>query len=153
MYSKQETSQLRQDFWTTFGQYMNPLLSAEGEKINWVNYKTGEKNIAFRMNADNQKAISSIELNHKDRDIQHIYFDQFLQFKELLHQTLEEEWIWHLHVHDEHGRVISRIFQELSGVSIFKKEDWPRLISFFKQRIMALDEFWNEVKYAFEMLR
>jgi hypothetical protein len=153
MYSKQQTSQLRHEFWTTFGQYMSPILSAEGEKINWINYKTGEKNISFRMHADNKKATIAIELNHKDKEIQQIYFEQFLQFKDLFNQTMNEEWSWQLHTYDEHGKFISRISKEITGLSIFKKEDWPELISFFKPHIIALDEFWSLIKYSFEMLR
>lgn len=153
MYSKHEASQLKQEFWTTFGQYMSPILSAEGEKVNWVNYKTGEKNISFRMDADNKKAIIAIELTHKDKEIQHIYFEQFLQFKTLFNDATKEEWTWQLHTYDEHGKLISKIFTETTGVSIFQKQDWPGLISFFKPRLIALDEFWSQVKYAFETLR
>jgi hypothetical protein len=153
MYSKQEASQLRQEFWTTFGQYMNPIVSAEGEKINWINYKTGEKNISFRMHADNKNAVIAIELNHKDKDIQQIYFEQFLQFKNLLHEITSEEWNWQLYTHDEHGKIISKIFIEKAGLSIFQKQDWPELITFFKPSIIALDEFWSQTKYAFESLR
>ncbi len=40
----------------------------------------------------------------------------------------------------------------LNGVSIFNKEDWPQLISFFKQRIIALDQFWSTARYGFEAL-
>lgn len=133
--------------------YMSPVLSAEGEKISWINYKTGEKNISFRMHADNRKAIIEIELSHKDADIQQIYFEQLLQFKTLLQDATGEEWNWQLHGFDENGRTISRIYTEKAGWSIFRKEDWPELISFFKPRIIALDEFWSSVKYAFEMLR
>lgn len=153
MYSIQEASRLRHEFWTTFGQYMNPILSAEGEKINWINYKTGEKNISFRMHADNKKAIIAVELNHKDKDIQQIYFEQFLQFKNLFDDAVNEEWNWQLHTYDEHGKIISRIYKQKTGASIFQKQDWPALISFFKPRIIALDEFWSQVKYAFESLR
>lgn len=153
MYSKQEASQLRQEFWTTFGQYMSPILSAEVEKVNWVNYKTGEKNISFRMHADNKKASISIVLNHTDKEIQQLYFEQFLQFKNIFDDAVNEEWTWQLHAYDEHGKLVSRIFNEKTGVSIFQKQDWPELISFFKPRIIALDEFWSQVKYSFEMLR
>jgi hypothetical protein len=153
MYSKQEASQLRQEFWTAFGQYMSPILSSEGEKTNWINYKTEEKDIYFRMNADNKKASIGIELTHKDEGIQALYFEQFQQLKNLLHDALQEEWTWLLHTYNEHGRHISRIYTEISGVSVFKREDWPQLISFFKPRIIALDEFWSTAKHAFEAMR
>jgi len=153
MYSKQQASELRQAFWTTFGQYMAPVQSTEGEKVNWINYKTGEKNIHFRMQADNKKASVAIEITHADLGIQQLYFEQFAELKNILHNTIGEEWNWVLHTTDTNGKTISRIFTELTNVSIFKREDWPILISFFKARIIALDEFWSNIKYAFEALR
>ena len=132
---------------------MTPVLSAEGEKISWMNYKTGEKNIFFRLHADNKNASIAIELTHNDAGIQQLYFEQFLQLKKLLEDAAGEEWIWQLHTTDDYGKTISRIYTELQDVSIFKREDWPKLISFFKPRIVALDEFWSNVKYAFEAMR
>lgn len=153
MYSKQEASQLRQQFWTAFGQYMLPVTSAEGEKTNWTNYKTGEKDIYFRMNADNKKAWIAIELTHKDAGVQSLLFDQFKQLQPLLQAALKENWTWHLHTLDEQERTVSRVFTELHNVNLFNKNDWPELISFFKPRIVALDEFWSTAKYVFEALR
>lgn len=132
---------------------MSPVLSSEGEKVNWVNYKTGEKDIYFRMYADNKKASIGIELTHKDIQIQHLYFEQFKELKQIMSDILGEEWTWLLHTHDENGKIVSRIYTEEKNVSIFDKNSWPALISFLKPRIIALDEFWNNVKYAFEALR
>ncbi|MGZ3881875.1 MAG: DUF4268 domain-containing protein, partial [Flavisolibacter sp.] len=95
----------------------------------------------------------AIELSHKDKEVQQLYFEQFLQFKNLFDATINETWNWQLHGHDEHGKIVSRIYTEKAGVSIFQKTDWPELISFFKPRIIALDEYWSSVKYAFESLR
>ena len=90
MYSRQEASQLRKEFWTAFGQYMQPILSAEGEKVNWINYKTGEKHIYFRMQVDNKKAFIGIELSHPDAGVQQLYFEQFLELKRfLISETME----------------------------------------------------------------
>ena len=153
MYSKQQASQLRQQFWTAFGQYMLPVLSCEEEKINWINYRTGEKDIYFRMHADNKKAAVAIELTHKDEGLRGLYFEQFLELKNLLHDTLQEEWIWQSNISDNNGKFISRIYTELNHVSVFNKNDWPALISFFKPRIIALDAFWSSVKPVFEAMR
>jgi hypothetical protein len=153
MYSRQQASQLRQQFWTTFGQYMTPVLSAEGEKINWINYKTGEKDIYFKMQADNKAASIAIEITHKDAGIQQLYFEQFAELKKIIENLIEEEWIWQLHTTNEKGKLISRIYKEINNVNVFKKEEWPLLISFFKPRIIALDEFWSSAKYGFEALR
>jgi len=152
MYSKQEASQLRKEFWTVFGQYMQPVLSSDGEKINWINFKTGVKDVFFKMNADNKKASIDIELHHADSGIRQLYYEQFVELKNFLHAQLDEEWTWMDESLDEHGKHMSRIYSEVSGVSIFKREDWPKLISFFKQRIIALDEFWSVAKHQFDAL-
>lgn len=153
MYSKEQATQLKQTFWTVFGQYMAPCLSSEGMKVNWVNYKTGLKHVFFRMHADNKKGSIGIELTHPDPDIQEIYFEQFLELKDLLHEYVGEEWEWLLHTSDPYGKVISKIHIELPGVSVFKKDDWPALISFFKPRMIALDDFWSGAQYSFDALR
>jgi len=41
----------------------------------------------------------------------------------------------------------------LPDVNIFKQEDWPKLISFFKPRIIALDEFWSDAQDSFDLFR
>ena len=153
MYSKDEASQLKQEFWTAFGQYMSPVLSAEGLRANWVNYKTGLKHVYFRMNADKRNASIAIEMAHPDAGIQELFFEQFKEYKNILHDTLGETWDWDLHATDESGKTISRIYTQLNGVNIFNKNDWPALISFFKPRMIALDEFWSDVKYGFDALK
>ena len=153
MYTRQEASQLKQAFWTTFGQYMAPVLSAEGEKINWVNYKTGEKGISFRLEADNKEASAFIELNDPDPGMQQLYFEQFEQLSHLFNAEMGPRWTWNLHMNNEYGKIVSRIGCNMLGISVLNKEDWPQLISFFKEKITALDAFWSQVKYSFEALR
>ena len=105
------------------------------------------------MDADKRKASIAIEITHADEGIQELFFEQFVELKNVLNGYLAEEWEWELHSSDENGKIISRIFKELNGVSVFKQDDWPALISFFKPRILKLDEFWNDAKYAFDSLK
>jgi hypothetical protein len=153
VYSKAEITQLRQAFWTAFGQYMAPVPSAEGESTNWINYKTGLRHVYFRMQADNRRASISIDLTHPDAGIRELFWEQFLELKALLQEALGEEWTWEANATDAHGLALSRIYKELSPVNLFSKDDWPALISFFKPRIMALDAFWADAQYSFEALK
>jgi len=150
MYSKHEASLMNQAFWTALGQYMSPVLSAEGEKVNWINYKTGEKNIRFAMHADQQYAKMGIELSHKDAAQQNEYFEKFIQLKKRLEEATGERWQWQAPTVDQFGKTISMIYTTLQNVSVFNRDDWPLIISFFKTRIIALDKFWSENKFAFE---
>lgn len=150
MFSREEASRIRHEFWTTFGRYMSPILSAEGLKTNWVNYHTRLKDVYFRMDAGKKSAMISISLEHNDPELQQLYFEQFLEMKDMLHATLGEEWEWQLHAQVD-GKIITRIFKILPEVSVFNKEDWPDLISFFKPRIIALDSFWENARWGFQV--
>lgn len=151
MFTRQEASRIKEEFWTTFGRYMSPVPSAEGMKINWVNYHTGLKDVYFRMDAGKKSAAISISLEHADAEMQQLLFDQFLEMKEMLHATLGEEWAWRLHAKTAEGKVVTRISRELEGVSVYNRDDWPALISFFKPRIIALDIFWENARWGFQM--
>ena len=150
MFSRKETAELRKEFWTALGQYLSPILSAEGEKINWINYKTGLKGLHFKMNAVDKTAVISVEINHPDLLQQQIIFEKFQEAKNIFYDSLKEEWNWTLHAPTEHGKTVSKIYKQIEGFSLMQKEHWPELISFFKPRIIALDEFWSNVKYSFD---
>lgn len=153
MYSKEEASRLRKEFWTTFGHYMSPQRSAEGLKTNWLNYKTGLKHVYFRLDAGKDHASVAIEITHSDAGLRELYFEQFLELKSLFKGYLKEDWVWDLHTSDESGKTLSRVYIALDKVNVFNKNDWPALISFFKPRVIALDEFWNDAKYSFDSLK
>jgi hypothetical protein len=153
MYTRGEASRIKQEFWTTLGRYLTPIPSSEGGHVNWINYHTHIKDVYFRMRADSKSASIAISIEHSDASIRELYFDQFLEFKILLHEHLGEEWQWHREETDESGRLVSRISRELQNVSILNKDDWPALITFFKPRIIALDGFWENARYSFESLR
>ncbi|MBL7739464.1 MAG: DUF4268 domain-containing protein [Chitinophagaceae bacterium] len=150
MYTRQEISQIRKKFWTSFGQYMRPVAGADGEKKNWLNYKTGIRHIYFRMDAGTNAASVTIELRHTDSALRVHYFEQLLSMKNVLEQMTGEAWDWQLQTTDENGNVISRISKIVEGVNIFKEADWPRIISFLKPRMIALDKFWSLAKDILE---
>jgi len=149
MYSKEQISKLKTQFWTNFGQYMKPVPGASGLPVNWINYKTGIRHIHFKMDADNTKAVIAIEISHPQSAQRSHYYNQFLSLKKLLTTTTEFNWQWNETLQKDH-RIISSISQQLDGVNILNQADWPAIISFLKPRIIALDAFWELVKDGFE---
>lgn len=150
MFTKQEASALRQQFWTNFGQYLAPIPDALGNKINWVNYKTGIRHIHFKMDVTDQAYIA-IEIAHNDQEKAKIYFDHLKSVKSLFEQELGEGWNWEADI-TINEKEISRIYVVLKDVNIFRKSDWPMIISFLKSRIISLDKFWSAQKEVVEML-
>jgi hypothetical protein len=152
MYSKEEATQLRQQFWITFGKYMKPIPSAGGLPINWVNYKTGVKHVWFKMNAEQHKASISIVFSHPDRELQLLYFEQLTAFKNLFKEAVNEEWEWNAEAKNEFGVTQCQVSMSMDNCSIYNQQNWPSLISFLKPRLIALDQFWEDVKPIFEEL-
>ncbi len=153
MFSREEASQIRRAFWTSFGQYMRPIPSAEGLRVNWINYKTGFKGLNFKMEVDKKSAWISIQLSQKDEDLRDLFYEQLLELRSFLHSSLGEEWTWEQTTFNSLGQPIALVSTTLEGVNIFRESDWPAIISFLKPRLIALDEFWSMAKDHFEPLK
>jgi len=153
LYSKEEAYQKKKDFWISYGSYMKLQLNAEGESINWINYKTGVKGIYFRTNVERKHAEVMIMIDHPDPDFRQMIWEQFEEYEIVLHSYIGEDWIWNARDFDEEGKEISSIKITLDRVSIFRDEDWPTIISFLKERMKNLDEFWVDHKESFEIFQ
>ncbi|SHN18225.1 protein of unknown function [Cyclobacterium lianum] len=152
MYTKQEVSRSKQEFWTAFGWYMKPVPSAEGIPVNWKNYKTGIPHLYFRMQAERDFAAVSVVIQHPDPGIGELLFEQLLALKPLLENELQETWAWLPVECTAQGKAIYRVERKLEEVNVLEKESWPEIISFLKPRIIALDAFWSNARYGFEGL-
>ena len=147
MFTKEEASKLKSEFWTTLGQYLKPVPSVDGEKVNWINYKTGVKGIQYKMNAEKNYAFAGVDiLGTEDRR------NQLLQVFETLSEQLSPNLIWVQDAETDSGELVHRLYNDAEEISIFRKADWPELISFFKENIIAFDKFWVENKFIFETL-
>ncbi len=143
-------SQISGEFWTVFGKYMAPVLSAEGEKINWINYKTGVKNLRFNMQVYNNSVLIAIEIDHADILVQQQQFEQLSNFKKQFQFICGSQWQWEEVVVKAENRNCHRVKNTLENVSILNQSQWPEIISFFKTNLILLDEFWSNFKFAFE---
>jgi hypothetical protein len=145
MYSQQEISKQKQTFWTAFGKYMQPILSAEGLPVTWINYKTGVSGLSFKMDADDKRVSIAIVISSSDPSRQQALYNRLSQMKQILGEALEEkDWIWQAGT--------GTVSKQLKEVSIHRQEDWPAMISFLKPRIIALDAFWSMGRYGFDEL-
>lgn len=106
MFKSEEASRIRQEFWTAIGRYMTHVPSAEGMKINWINYRTSIKDVYFRMNVNQNSAMIYIAMEHSDPGLRELHFQEL---KKLLHAELDEEWEWQSQTYVKKDKVISRI--------------------------------------------
>lgn len=105
------------------------------------------------MDAEKKHASIAIEIAHPDAGLRDLLFEQFQEFKLLLENALNEQWEWLPNTTNEYGKEVTRIELVLPNVSVYNQQQWPDIIAFLKPRIIALDEFWTDVKPVFEGLK
>lgn len=130
---------------------MAPVPSCWGTKTNWINYKTGVKDLYLKMDATGKTTRIGIEITHKDQGLRDLFYEQLQEFKLLIEQAMNEEWIWDQNMFNESGKSISRIYIEIHG-NIFVKDEWGEMFSFLKKRLIAFDDFWSDAKDVFKAL-
>lgn len=151
MWSKEESRNRKKRFFTAFGVYMKKHKDEYGGRIRWVNYRTGVNAVKFRIEADNKNAFVCIDVINKDKGIREVFFEQFIEFKNVLKATMTE-LIWEPSMYLQNGEEISRIYTVLEGKSINNEADWGDIFRFFEHNLIALHNFWDLSQDVFKDL-
>jgi Domain of unknown function (DUF4268) len=152
MLGKEEIKELRQEFWGRLEGQMDKLRNPQGTKVAWLNYRTGIRDLYFRMEADSEGARICIDLQFKDKGVREIYFQQFEAFKVLLDEKLKGLQ-WNSDWEHWNGKQIARLFLEKVDCQLENKQDWDKMHLFLKLNFVKLDEFWNEFGEVFKTLK
>ena len=148
MFSRDEAKALNERFYTLFGTYMRRHQPQAEEARQWLNYRTGVKNIFFRVEATGKAALASIDLQHPDEGVRQLFYEQFQEFQKAL-ESHTGPLIWDQAYSLNNGRVISRIYQKQEGISLYREEDWHQIFPFFEKYLLGFDAFWADFREAF----
>ena len=149
MRGKDETRQLHQEFYNGLGQRMKRHRSADGSRVRWTTYRTGLRDVYFRLEADGRVARVCIDLQHKDAGIRELFFEQFQELRLLLEDALGPGAEWEERHFLNSGKEIARIGVTLGGLNIYDRMHWSKLWDFFEEKLLALDAFWVDVREVF----
>lgn len=134
MFSKQEAQQLKTEFWTAFGKSF---------PRKWILYDTKIKDFSFKFSADNKKAEVSLDIEMKDELYRDAYFEKIQSLDEMLKDYIGD-FRMDAEYQMENGKVMSRIWTELSGVSVYNKDTWSTIFRFFVEKMDGFEEFYRE---------
>jgi len=135
MYSKQESQQLKREFWVTF---------AEKYPRKWVLYDTKIKDFSFKFYVDNKKAQVLIDIEHRNDDKRIAYFEKLEALKNILEEEFITDLVFEKNYTLESGKTISRIWVEKSGVGFSNRNNWETIFDFFFEKMNALEMFYLE---------
>lgn len=146
MLSKQELKDRNTAFWNEFKSFMSGHRSSNGRKVNWLNYPTDVKYIFLRLEADKQGARIHFDIQAKDAGVREIMWEQMEELKKVLTDSMGEPGEWIFDCKSDSIASFCRITWEKSGVNFFREEDQTAIFEFFREKLIAFDEFYQNFK-------
>ena len=132
MFSKEESRQLRQEFWTSFGKSF---------PRKWILYDTKIKGFSFKFHFDTKSALVALDLED-DLENRINIWEKLLSLKTILKDDYISEAIFEETYFLENGKEISRIYLELEQkVSIHNKNTWQDVMIFFNTVMDKFERF------------
>ncbi len=135
MFSKAEARQIKKDFWTAF---------ADAYPRKWLLYDTKIKDVSFKFYVDNKKAAVLLDIEPKEEDKRTIYFEKIESLKNILHEEFLPDAVLEKDFYLETGKIISRVWIEKSGISLYNKNTWQEIFDFFYEKMDAFERFFYE---------
>ena len=106
-------------------------------------YDTKIKDFSFKFSADNKKAEVSLDIEMKDELFRNAYYEKIWSLETILGEHIGDFQKDEFYTLDN-GKVISRIWAEKTGVSIFNKASWRDIFEFFIEKMDGFERFYLE---------
>lgn len=135
MFSKEESRQLRQEFWTSFGKSF---------PRKWILYDTKIKGFSFKFHFDTKSALVALDLED-NLETRINSWEKLLSLKTILKEDYLPEAIFEEEYYLENGKEISRIYVTLNQkVSIHNKNTWQEVMVFFNTYMDKFETFFSD---------
>ena len=135
MFSKAEAQIIKKEFWTAF---------AEAYPRKWLLYDTKIRDVSFKFYVDNKKAQVMLDIEPKEEDKRIIYYEKLESLRNILMDEFMPDAVFEKNFHLETGKVISRVWVELTGISLYNKASWAVIFRFFNLQMDAFERFFYE---------
>ena len=136
MFSKEESSQIRIEFWTSFGKSF---------PRKWLLYNTKIKDFNFKFVADQKQALVCLDIESFDRTKNELLFGQVLELKNILTDDYLPDIIFDELYLLENGKIIHRIYVKYNGAfNIHNKNTWQNAYLFFNEAMHQFEEFYED---------
>ncbi|WP_417213634.1 DUF4268 domain-containing protein [Bizionia sp.] len=137
MFSKEESRQLRQLFWTSFGKSF---------PRKWILYDTKIKGMSFKFHFDTKHAMVSIDLED-DLENRINIWEKLEALKTILKDDYLPLAIFEEEYYLENGKEISRIYVPLEQkVSIHNKNTWQDVMFFLNDTMSKFESFFEDYR-------
>jgi len=137
MFSKEESKQIREEFWTSFGKSFPKK---------WILYNTKIKGLSFKFHFDLKSALVALDIEG-DLENRIKYWEKLTALKSILIEDYFPNAIFEEEYFLDNQKEISRIYIPLNEkVSIHNKETWEVVMEFFNEKMSLFEAFFKECK-------
>jgi len=135
MFSKEESRQLRETFWISFGKSF---------PRKWLLYNTKIKGFSFKFHFDTKQALVALDVE-SDLENRINYWEKLVALKSILKAEYLPTALFEETYYLENGKEISRIYVPLEEkVSIHNKNSWQQVMVFFNETMGLFEAFFEE---------
>jgi len=137
MFSKEESKQIREEFWISFGKSFPKK---------WILYNTKIKGLSFKFHFDVKSALVALDLeDNLENRIKH--WEKLTELKSILTEDYLPNAVFEEVCFLENKKEISRIYVPLKEiVSIHNKNTWQDVMLFFNEKMTLFEAFFKEFK-------
>ncbi|MCK9164022.1 MAG: DUF4268 domain-containing protein [Bacteroidales bacterium] len=142
MFDKEEKQAINTAFWNGFKTYCHK----KKVKRRWLMSKISIKSTQLKFYADHNKALVLFQIDNKSDEKRLEIYSYFYAFRKLWDIEAGEGLIWEENYNGIDNSILSAVYFELRGVSIYKKEDYEKIYSFFATKMIVLEDIYLEYK-------
>ena len=135
MYSKQESQNIKREFWIEF---------ANAYPRKWLLYDTKIKGFTFKFYIDNKKARVQLDIEPVSEEKRKIYYEKIESLNTILRTEYLPEVVLERNLYLDTGKVISRIWVEKINVSSNNRATWHTVFEFFNEAMSNFESFFIE---------
>ena len=138
MFSKEESTSLRKEFWTCFGKSF---------PRKWILYNTKIKGLSFKFVANRKNAMICLDIENPDKMANKILFEKILSLQTILKEEYLSEVIFDESYRLENEKIIHRIYiNHKDKFSIYNKNTWNSCYNFYVEVMPKFELFFLEYK-------
>jgi hypothetical protein len=137
MFSKRESKQLREQFWISFGKSF---------PRKWILYNTRIKGVSLKFHFDLQRAMVSMDIEDISEEKRMEFWDKLYSLKAIIMGEYLSDVLFDSSYILDNNKVIARMYVQKADVSIHNKDTWGETMIFLKEKMLLLEDFFNEYK-------
>jgi len=146
MYSIEEAKLIRKEYWDKFKSWSGRKRIKEGKKGKWLMNDTGIKQMKLKFHFDDTIALVAIEIDTRNLEKRIELWNKLESLKNKIEEEIPFPLEWNIEYPLSENKSVSRIYAQISGISIYKKECWREVNKFFYKKMNSLEDFFLKYK-------